>query len=245
MNCGLAFGDDPSADGEQNDEGSDDGPAVFFKRIWGIDGNAEASAGTSALGLRVLVHWTGLGTTLSFGAASAGLRGLVGDGAGARDGEGQRLSGLGLLSDLDDRVGLVRVIHGLEGRGLGGGEVHGFGHDDDEVLGGIERLRIDFHRAVVRKSELQLELSLSGTQRKGDGVAAFFGLGDGFGGDGLSIGRFGLHLRDFGAGGQIELEIVIVHLGDGGRGSVVDGEQANALQAGLVGLQAEDVGGEA
>ena len=50
--------------------------------------------------------------------------------------------------------------------------------------------------------------------------------------------------RDLGAGGQIELEIAIVHLGDGRRGIVVDCEQADALQAARVGLEAGDIGGE-
>ena len=49
----------------------------------------------------------------------------------------------------------------------------------------------------------------------------------------------------FAPGGQIELEVVIVHLRLGGRRRVVDDEQAHALHRAVVGLEAHDVGGHA
>ena len=52
-------------------------------------------------------------------------------------------------------------------------------------------------------------------------------------------------MLDLCAGGQIELEVVIVHLRLRRRRRVTDDEQAHALHGSAVGLEANDVGGHA
>jgi hypothetical protein len=54
-----------------------------------------------------------------------------------------------------------------------------------------------------------------------------------------------LQLFNLCAGGQIELEVVIVHLRLRRRGRVIDDEQAYALHGSAVGLEANHVGGHA
>ena len=217
----MPLGHDPAADGEQHYESSDNGPAVFFQRIGRVDGNAESAAGTAALGLRILVHGTALWRSARRSCCSALL---IGNRSGARDRESQRLAYVCLLSNLDDAVGLIGVLHGFERRRVAAFEVHGLGQDDYKMLGGIERLGIDLRRAVVRESELELDLSFSGAQRESDSVTALFRLRNGIGWDGLPVGRFGLDLFDLGADGKIELKAVVVHLRDRRRRLVVDGE---------------------
>ena len=70
-------------------------------------------------------------------------------------------------------------------------------------------------------------------------------MGSRVGGDGLAVWGAGLHLLNLRAGGQIELEIAIVHLRFGGRGCVADDEEAHPLHGSAVGLEANDVGGHA
>ena len=113
------------------------------------------------------------------------------------------------------------------------------------MLGGIERLGIDLDFASVGQSELALELRFSGTEREGDGVAVLLGLGNGPGADRLTVRSASLQLFNLGAGGQIELEVVIVHLRPCWRRGVVDDEQAHALHGSAVGLKAKDVGSHA
>src|SRR5208283_4483042 len=55
----------------------------------------------------------------------------------------------------------------------------------------------------------------------------------------------GLDLFNLCAGGQIELEVVIVHLRLRGSRGVSDDEEAHALHRSAVGLEADDVGGHA
>ena len=109
-----------------------------------------------------------------------------------------------VLRDFYVAVGLGRIWHGLEAGGIRGLELHRLGKNDDQVLGGIERLGIDLDLAGVRQSELHLELGFSGAKREGDGVAVllgrFFGIWNGVGADRLAVRGARLYLLNLCAG---------------------------------------------
>src|SRR6185503_7774347 len=98
------------------------------------------------------------------------------------------------------------------------------------MLRGIKQFGIELQVAGVRHMEGQLELSLAGAKRENEGVAVALGLRNGCGVHGLStfgLGEAGIDLR---ALGEIELKILVVHLGARRLRSIVHGKQAHALK---------------
>src|ERR1700674_5768429 len=246
---GLPFRDQPSANREQHGERAEDGPAILLQRIGRIDGDAESAAWpivtrTIVAGLWLVRLLLLLHLILLSGRAGGDRSRRFGDNAVARQREAERLAGLRLSRDFHGAVALAGILHGLEAQRIRGLELHRLRKNDDEVLGGIERLGIDLDLAGVGQSELQLELRFSGTEREVNRVAILLGLGRGFRADRLAVRGAGLYLFNLRAGGQIELEVVIVHLRLRGRRLVIDDKQAHALHASAVGLEADYVGGD-
>ena len=213
----------------------------MLKSVGRFDGRTEASAGTAVAGLRR----TGGRLILLLRSVGRGFRGRFGNHAGAFQREGERLPNLGFFGDFNGTAALRGIGFGLEAGRIRGFELNRLGQHDDEMFSGILQFRIDLNFAGIRKSEFELELRLSGTQREVERVLIFLGLWNSFSGDGLSVRSASLHLFELRSDRQEELEIVIVQLRLRRRRSVVDDEQAHALHRAVVSLEAKNVGGDA
>src|SRR5581483_7264000 len=210
-------------------------PAILFQRIGRIDGRTKPTA-------RTTVASGGLSSaTLASPALSATLL----QSASTGDLEPQRLPYLRVRSNLHHRVGLLRILHGLEAFAGAGVELHGLGQHHDKVLGCVQRFGIDAELSGVGQVVDDLELRLTGTQREDKGVTILLLLRNRRRIYGLTIrglGQAGINLRPV---RQVELKVLIVHLRARRVRSVLHGEDADALDLSVIRLEAHDVGGYA
>src|SRR5206468_1066110 len=113
------------------------------------------------------------------------------------------------------------------------------------MLRRVERLGIDLDRSGVGEGELDLKLRFARTERESNRVAILFRLLRCLGDDGLAVGSPCLRRLELRAIGQVELEVVVVHLCLRWSRRVVDREQTLAVQLSTVGLETEYIGGHA
>ena len=146
-----------------------------------------------------------------------------------------------MLRHLHHGIALAGILHGLELSRVRGRELHRFRNYYNQVLCRILRLGINLERSRISHGVLDLKLCFAGAEGEGDRIAILLRLRSGFGGNGLSVGSFGLYRLDLRALRQEELKVVVVHLRLRRDRSVVDGEQPLATEFVAFGFETQYV----
>src|SRR6266852_6014844 len=227
-----------SAGGQYNPKSSQDVPAIFFQRIRRIDGRAQSSARTGIASRR------GPSPAVASGSAALAVFPGLTQRTGTRNLESQRLAQFSVRCHLHRCTGFFRIRPGLEPAAWARRKLHGVRQHHHEMLSRVEGFGINAGLATVRQLETNLKQSLAWAQGENKGVSVLVLLRNWGRVDGLPSGCLGRRVRNPGAFGQIELEVLVVHLGARRVGSVVHREQACALQLVSLGLKAHDVGGD-
>ncbi len=144
---------------------------------------------------------------------------------------------------MHDGVRLIGIVQRLKWRAGRGRKLHGLRQHGDKVLQGIKRFGIEIGLSGVGKRVGHLKLREAGPQRKQEGVAGLpVVLGDGRGINRLTAGRHSRRAYNLRAFGEIELEIVFVHLRARRLGRVLNRKHADDFELSFFRLYAHDVG---